>query len=209
MPTSDYFKSAYPDGWQILGISVLPFSLGHYFKLKRLGCAFVSDDSQQARLGDLLTGIMVCSMPSDPDISKDQFWTWFNAKEGGLRWKFYRAVARLWGKQAMTPAERDIFKWGQRIGKFDFPAKVAMFASYVKENTEPPGFWEKDTAGETQGGHWSHGILHALTAKCGYSLHEAYNAPMGKAIADFYKYAESEGAGRLMTPEEMEATKDL
>ncbi len=109
----------------------------------------------------------------------------------------------------MTPAERDIFLWGRKIKGFDFLEKVALFSRYVKEHTDPPGFWEKDSGGDEAGGHWSHGILHALTAKCGYSLKEAYNAPLGKAISDFYKYAESEGAGRLMTPEEMEATANL
>ena len=61
-PTADYFTAAIPEPWQILGLRLKSFSLGHYRILKRFKCAFVDDETSQVTREDLIFGVLVCSM---------------------------------------------------------------------------------------------------------------------------------------------------
>lgn len=204
MATASYFESAFPEPWQILGLRLYPFSLGHYIKLYRFSSPFVSDKTAEADLGDLVLGCLVCSMQSDPDPSKDEFWQWWTrpAKPNFL--------AALFRKQPMTPAERDIVRWGRKVGVFDVGKKVALFAEYVSRHSNPPGYWvlkEPSSGQATSGAHWSHAVIHGLVSQCGYSQLEAYNVPMAKALQDYMKAAEEQGQVRLMTEEEIAFTE--
>ena len=204
MAAPDYFSAAYPEPWQILGIKLLPFSFGHYLKLHRLGCAFVSESEENATVGDLLLGIVVCSMPSHPDPEQDQFWQWLHRDKPEGFWR--RLLWRFrWHK--MTPAEQDVFRWGRKVGICDIKDKAEMFAKYIRQHSEAPAYVEErpDLPPRDSGSHWAHAMMAALTAKCGYTQIEAYNVPMPKAMMDFFKHAESEGAIRLLSQEVVEA----
>lgn len=209
MAASDYFRSAYPEPWQLLGVSLRPFSLGHYLKLHRLGNAFVSDDVETATLGDLILGVVACSMRSHPDPDKDEFWQWLNRKEPTTKaeriaWGWRKLLCRVLKKQMPTPAELDVHNWGRKIGVFDVSAKAQQFADYIAKHSECPRFWEEQASDKKSGAHWAHAVIHALTSKCGYTQEEAYNVCAAKALADYFKHAENEGAIRLMTPQEIE-----
>lgn len=208
MASADYFKAAYPEPWQILGLELKPFSLGHYFKLRRLGCAFVSDKPAGAQLSDLLLAVSVCSMASEPDTAADPFWQWFNRDRaetigGRLRLWTHNLWRSVFRRRPLTPIEFDFLTWGRKCGDFDISEKIKLFADYLSQHVKVPGFWEDDRQGGTiVGGHWSQSLLHALTSKCGYTMREAYNIPLSKAFADFYKLCEASGGGRLFTEEE-------
>jgi len=121
---ASYHDAAFPEPWQVLGLRLRPFSLGHYLKLRRLGCAFVADDTQRATIGDLLLGVIVCSMPTNPDPTQDPFWNWVGRdKPSGIAGWLY-PVYRWWqkrkGREALTPAEIDVLRWGRKVGMFDF-----------------------------------------------------------------------------------------
>ena len=206
---ASYFDASYPEPWQLLGITLRPFSLGHYLKLQRLDCAFVSEKSETATLGDLLLGVLVCSLPSDPDATKDPFWVWLNRQGTGLRWRARAWVARRLGKEPLTPAELDVLKLGKQIGLFDLGDKARLFADYIKAHSDAPPFWDEPQPGEPRksGAHWAHAILSTLVSKCGYTQEQAYNASLSKALADYFRHAEAEGCIRLMTPEEVEFTE--
>jgi hypothetical protein len=204
MATHDYFRAAYPEPWQVLGVKLLPFSFGHYLKLHRIGCAFISEDEQPATIGDLLTGIVVCSMRSHPDPEQDPFWQWLHRTRPEGFWP------RLWwrlSKRKLSPAELDILRWGKRVGIFDLSDKAKMFSEYIKIHSAVPPYVEEpsDTPPRQSGAHWAQSVIAALVAKCGYSLMEAYNVPMSKAMSDFFKHAENEGSIRLLPVEVVEA----
>lgn len=203
MPANDYFSAAYPNTWQILGVRLKPLSLGHYFKLRRLGCAFVADEAKGATLGDLLLAIVVCSMASDSDAEHDPFWQWLN-REPGFRLGVRNWLKSLFGKPPISAAEWDIYQWGQKCRGVSFAEKANLFSQYIKYHTEQPGYYETEQGGTQSGAHWSQGILHALTSRCGYTMMEAYNTSLRKCLADAYKLMESDGIVRLMTPEEIE-----
>jgi len=200
----DYFAASYPEPWQILGLKLRPFSFGHYFKLHRLGCAFVSDKQETATLGDLLLGVLVCSLPSDPDPTKDPFWNWLTKERSGLGYRLHCFAAKLFRKEPLSPAEYEVFRLGRRIGCFDLPEKARLFSEYIDQHTKSPPYWEENTSEKKSGAHWAHAIIGTVVSKCGYTLDQAYNAPLHKVLADYFRYAESEGAIRLMTQEEIE-----
>lgn len=204
MAIPDYFSAAYPEPWQVLGVRLLPFSFGHYIKLHRLGCAFVSEEEEAATIGDLLLGIVVCSMRSHPDPEQDPFWQWLHRESptgllARLRWSLRR--------HKLTPAEFEIMEWGKRVGIFNLKDKAELFAKYIKQHSEVPAYVEEpsDTPARESGAHWAQSVMAALVSKCGYTQMEAYNVPMPKAMQDFFKHAESEGSIRLLPREVVEA----
>jgi hypothetical protein len=200
---NNFFAAAYPEPWQVLGVKLRPFSLGHYLKLSRLGCAFVSDKEETATLSDLLLGVVVCSMPTTPVAESDPFWLWLARQRGGWRYRVYSLAQRLRRKPVASPADYDAYLWGKRIGEIDLPSKVKMFADYIEKHSAAPAYVEehKTTAPKISGAHWTQSVLSCLVAKCGYTMEEALNVPVSRALSDFLKQAESDGAVRLL-PEE-------
>jgi len=202
MAHTNYFRAAYVEPCQILGLTLKPFSLGHYFKLAHFESPFVSESPASAETGDLLLAVAICSMGSDPDPAMDEFWCWLAqpASPGPVT----RLWLRLSGKTQMTPAEREIVRWGRRCGRADMAAKTALFQRYLRDHTEPPAIWlTQDDRTEPSGAHWSLSLLSGLVCECGYTQHEAYNAPMCKALADYYKAAEGRGMVKFMKQEEV------
>ena len=159
---NSYFEAAYPEPWQVLGVPLKPFSLGHYIKLHRLDCAFVSDETKPATLADLLLGVAVCSMESHPDASKDPFWTWLNRAEpeGWLASAWYRIsrkIAALFKRQLLTPAELDMIRFGRKCGPVNLNEKASLFLDYINAHSKVPAYWESDNStGNKSGAHWSH-----------------------------------------------------
>ena len=199
MPAKSYFAAAFPEPWRILGVQLKPFSLGHYIKLRQLGNAFVSDSASTATLPDLLLGIAVCSMSSSPDIATDEFWCWLNEPEKST------ILSRLFGKKRLTPAERDFYKWGRKSGDFNLSEKAKLFADYIAAHSEMPAYWTLEENKSKSGAHWSHAVIAGLCSECGYTQLEAYNVPLGKALADYLKACEATGSIRLMSELEADA----
>lgn len=199
---NNFPAASYPEPWQVLGVRLRPFSLGHYLKLSRLGCAFVSDKEERATLSDLLLGVVVCSMPTTVEAGNDPFWQWLGRTDGGWRYKFYSLWQRLMRKPVATPAEYDAYLWGKKTGEIDLPAKVKLFSDYMEQCSAATAYVEEHRQdAKLSGAHWTQSVLSCLVSKCGYSMQEALNLPVSRALADFLKHAESEGAVRLL-PEE-------
>jgi len=202
MAVKDYFAAAYPEPWQVLGIRLRPFSLGHFIKLSRFKNAFVAEQSATATLGDLVMGVAVCSMSNNADPSKDEFWQWWNQPAKFNLW------AWLFRKTPMTPAERDMVIWGKSVGTLDgWQEKAKLFADYITAHSEPPGFWITDEKpARKSGAHWVHAVTSRLVSECGYTQDEVLNVPVCKALQDYLKSAEDQGAVRLVSLDLMEAT---
>lgn len=200
---NNFFSAAYPEPWQVLGVKLRPFSLGHYLKLSRLGCAFVSDKEESATLSDLLLGVVVCSMPTATMPENDPFWQWLGRTEGGWRWKLYRFWQIIRRKPVASPAEYDAYLWGKRTGEIDLQAKVKMLAEYIDKHSAPPPYVEEhqSTPPKASGAHWTQSVLSCLVGKCGYTMEEALNVPVSRALADYIKQAETDGTVRILPAE--------
>ena len=204
MAIRDYFSAAYPEPWQIMGIRLRPFSLGHYIKLAQFKNAFVSEKTEVATFPDLIQGIAVCSMASHPDPMRDEFWQWWNQPAP------YSIFAALCRKTPLTPAERDIVRWGRRVRKLDdWVEKAKMFAAYISTHSEPPGYWvtaDDNKPGVKSGAHWVQSVISGLVSECGYTQIEALNVPVCKCLQDYLKAAENQGTIRLMPIDVLETT---
>jgi len=174
-PAVDYFAATMPEPWQILGLRLRAFSLGHYKLLKRHGCAFVSDGEAAARREDLILGVLICSM------KPAEFLEFIESPD----------------------YEKDVQEWGAKCGLFDLNEKAQMFKDYLEAHSVMPLYWEEKTGG-TSGAHWSQSIEVCLRSKLGWTDDEINTHPLSKCFADYLKHAENEGAIKLMTPQEIE-----
>jgi len=174
-PTADYFTAAIPEPWQILGLRLRPFSLGHYRILRRFKCGFVDDASVEATREDLIFGVLVCSMkPAD-------FMTMIDSDD----------------------CIETMRAWGKKVGSFDALEKSKLFKEYIEAHSAVPAYWE-EKQGSPSGAHWSQCVEVTLRSKLGWTDDEIDNNALSKAFADYFKHAENEGAIRLMTQAEIE-----
>lgn len=141
---------------------------------------FVSDKSETATRADLILGVLICSMTFDE----------FN--------EFLTSPKYI----------KSVKKWGKKCGIFDLPSKARLFSEYLREAQRVPKFWIETEETEQSGSHWSQALITTLH-NAGYSRDDALSVPLGQALYDFYKYAESMRAVRLMTEEEIASIETL
>lgn len=172
---SAYARAAIPDPYRILGLRLRPLSLGHLLLLQRFNCAFLADLPTTVTKADLLLGVLICSMR--PDAFLD-----FLESRG-----FVRAVA----------------EWGKKIKKFDFAAKAELFRQYLSTALQEPEYIALQPGSDE--GDWVQSLKLTLTTRLGYTDAEAWELPISKALAEYYKLAEAEGLLRVLTPEDLAA----
>lgn len=194
MSTTAYFQRAVPEPFRILGLRLLPLSLGRYRLMKRFDIAFVAEESAKANPDDLILGVLICANRCD------DFKALANSKN-------FSKVVGKWGKKANPKLwlARIPFlgKWWRKRYGFDFLEKVGLFQCYIKEASEIPQFFDESNGGGSSGSHWSHGIEVALRQELGWSKDEIDEEPLSKAMADYFKLLENQGAIRLLTPEDI------
>lgn len=199
---NNIFRASLPDPFCVLGLTLKPFSLGHYYNLTRHGCAFVSEKHEQATVDDLIFACLVCSM------TFDEFNAWLNmppltvaarVREVLKSRSWREVVVSLSGSKPML----DVVRWGRKFGVFSVAEKAELFCRYLAEHSKQPRIWiEKESDGS--GSHWAHNIFVTLTGQLGFTREQALNIPLREALLHFYKHAENMGIVRLMTDEEIE-----
>jgi hypothetical protein len=197
MASSNFdFSASIPEPVRILGLALLPLSLGRYRLLKRLGCAFVSDPplpvpkepvaQMEFLLGHLLIGALICSM---------------RCAEGLEFLESPKAARELkrWGKRIRREARRDRY--------FSIYDKAGLFRQYLDVAHEVPWYWNLEDTGPASGADWTVTLENMLRSDLGYTREEIEEAPLKKALEDAYKRMERMGAIQLMTPAEIEQVK--
>ncbi len=190
-----YFKAAIPEPYRILGLSLKPLSLGRYRLLNRFGVAFVSEQARQASISDLIFASCLCSMRCDA------FLEWVESPSFGKD-------LRRWGRKVCPWPWINKLPW---IGKywrkhhtFDVREKFVLFKRYIAEGSKVPKYWDLSGGGEAtaSASHWSQNIEVTLRSELGWTSEEINEAPLTKAISDFFKFAENNGSIQLTTEEE-------
>ena len=207
---NDIFAATKPEPYQVLGLSLLPMSLGHYFALRRMGCAFVSDNRESLTREDLILACLACSMPAE------KFCAWI---ESGKLTRFEKFIAwiqfvfRRISKAELLVAftcdrwEFEVAKWGHKVGLFDLEEKARLFMAYMDESARFPKYWLEREDSSPSGSHWSHSVLVTLTGNLGFTEDRAMSMPLREALLHFFKHAESVGTVRLMTQDEIAETE--
>lgn len=189
---NNYVRAILPDPYRILGVKLRPYSLGSYFLMQRFDVAFVSEDSnKEGGVPDLLLAIAICSR------TFEEFLEFINDEEEFYKW------SRDWGKQVEKMMKKD--------KDFNMLYKFMDFEKYMKDGITIPKYFEGEQAeeGSVSGAHWTHSVLSVLTANLGYTHSEALNMSLSKALADYFKWCESQGMVHLMTDDELEIVEGM
>lgn len=196
---STYFKQAIPDPFRIMGLQMRPLSLGRYRLLRRFDCAYVADGETSAHAADLILGVIICSMRCD------EFLAFANSG------KFSKEV-RKWGKRinpcwflSRIPFVR--YFW-RKYCCFDLFEKMRLFHAYIQQGSEAPKFWDESGETAASGAHWSHSVEVILRSEVNWSEEEINEQPLSKALADYFKFAETKGLVRLMTEWEIKVIEE-
>ena len=217
MPAADYHIAAIPEPYQILGLRLKPFCLGHFMLMSRFGCAFASDVAAAAEHSDLILACLICSRSYEDflafidrpstipvNILKRPRWIWF----------LQRLLSKLFGLKYLTSKQEtgwrdDVKAWGEQIGfEFDLAEKVALFNDYLERAfRQPVVIYEGETS--TSGAHWSTVLKVALTGPLGYSQSEAMNLPLEQAFWEFYKNAENNGVVTIADAATAQAMREM
>lgn len=192
----DYFLRAIPEPVRVLGLALRPMSLGHYRLLKRFQVAFVSDETATANVSDLLTGVLICSMPVDEFIA-------FASS------KSFTQEVRRWSKK-LFPAVwicslPFIGNWWRKRHGFNVLEKMAIFQKYIASAQRIPNYTCTQNSPGKNSGHWSHSIEICLRSELGWTAQEINEQPLSKALADYFRFAESNGMVILLQDADLAA----
>lgn len=201
MKVAAEFKAALPEPQVILGLRLLPLSIGRYRLLKRFDSPFVNEESVEIAadeaslkglIGDLFFSLIICGLTvkefEDAILLPDAL--------------ALQAELFLKNAQEIIDSTKD----------FNILEHINQFKSYLDEACALP--WHiisASTNPSPSASHWSHSIEVILRAKLGWSELAIEEKPLSKAMADFYKYLEFEGSVVLVTHEdyaEMQALGD-
>lgn len=189
------FEAAIPEPFRILGLRLKPLSLGRYQLLQRFGCAFVSDEKTGAGALDLVMGVLICSRRCKRFVRfyQSRWFRWY------IRF-WYRTFCPAWWHFLMPR------KWRRRRNQ-EFTefllSRMKLFGQYISEGSSAPDYFVERQNEIPSGAHWSHSVEVTLRSEVGWTSEEIEEAPLTKALYDYFKHAESQGAIRIITPEDV------
>jgi hypothetical protein len=204
----DYFEQIMPTPPIVCGKQLKVLSIGRYRLMARLRVAFVAETVRAAMAGDLLMGVIICSMRCDefvellsrPDF-KEQIQKW------GRRIGFFPPKILSWPL---------VGKWlskniGSTIEGADADyllGQTELFKKYIADGAPDLSkkFWNEPQEEQLDGSHWSQSVEAVMREYQSWTKGEIDEEPLTKALWDFYKHLEMRGLGRFLSPDEQ---KDL
>lgn len=188
--TPNYFHRLVPEPVRLLGLKLRPLSVGRYRLLRRFDVAFVAEGEAKATVDDLLLGVLICSMRVDDFL---EFAASPNFEREIRRWS-RRAFPHVW-----ICALPWIGKWWRARYGFNVLVKMTEFQNYIVEAQRIQRYTTKDNSPVTNSAHWSHSIEICLRAELGWTAEEINEAPLSKALADYFAHAEANGSISLLS----------
>lgn len=201
------FKAAIPEPYQILGLRLLPLSLGRYRLLHRFQCAFVSEEATTAEIGDLLLGVLVCSMHCDEFVS---FYQSKRFSKEVRKWSARIGATPPWfmrGKWGRLISLSPIGKWWRKNHSFNFVEKMQLFKNYVTEAQAIPEYAPTHQSNDSSTAHWSTSVEIVLRSELNWTVDEINEGPLTKALSDYFKHLELQGLVKIFTPEDIDEGK--
>lgn len=127
--TEAFYLAAIPDTWEILGLKLRPFSLGHVILLHRIQSPFLTGWKAESppTFDDLAVAVLVCSC------------SYKDAREI-IESPKLPGILRSWADR-ITGMDR----WSVRIGwnkatPLDFASAAVEFSDYIKEHSRIPNY---------------------------------------------------------------------
>jgi hypothetical protein len=181
----DYGEAVNPVPFNVLGVRLKPLSLHHCLLMQAFGVGFTNEQTVPGTLEDLIFSILICSK----------------------HWSEGEFEEYIFSEQAT----QDIDFWVEKLGENGAEElartlndKIKLFNEYVKYHSQEPKFWRLEESGEESAAHWAQCVLLILTGQCGYDRPNALRCPLPQSLADYYRYAETQGIVKFMRPDEIE-----
>lgn len=167
-----------PVKYNILGLTLLPLSLGHFLNMRAYGCEYASDTTTEVDVVDLIIGVLICSM------TYEQF------REFVASDRFFKEV-RHWGKVIQKKTKKD--------KTFNIFERLELFKQYLEDGTKFPyvELVNESPNNQSSVSHWSLHLSTVLKSKLNLTTTEVMNMPLTQAFALYFQYLELEGIVRL------------
>ena len=183
----EYYTATAAEPHVILGVRLLPLTVGHALELERHGLSTVATPAQ------LATAILICSRPphqlaatlADPLLPlKMKWWLW---RASPVRW------SRFW-----------------RTGPVNWAEKLRAWHSFFDEHTQTPATStrRKGTAYSSRTPFLQH-LKVTLQSKLNYSPAEALACPFVQAVWDYFTYHEQQGSIEIVDHDHGSAMREF
>lgn len=177
-----FSRVAVPEAWTILGLRLLPFSIGHWIILDALESPFSPSDPSPATEQELVAAVWACSNTYESAVS------WFNSP-----WLPFR----LW-------------LWRKQRGRCDMQAKASMFRDYITAAVSGlPEAWGEDGKEHqrARGIPFPQSLKVSMMSNMGMSASQALNYPVAMAVWDHVTLRAQKEDLEIVTDEERELWK--
>lgn len=209
----DYFNQVLPAPPVVCGKALKPLSIGRYRRMRRQNIAFVSDETIEVPahtlVGDLLKGVLICSLSCEDydafiqqaDADK-QILKWAQ-HEGFLRERYHDwpIVGQWFAKYIVTP---EVAQMRDERAALYLLEQIEIFQEYIAAAQRIPNYSRKENSPARHTLHWSNSIELHLRSEQNWTEQEINEAPLSKALTDYFGYAESHGLIRINTDAEIE-----
>lgn len=124
-----FYLAAIPDAWEILGVKLRPFSLGHVILLHRTESPFIGAEPNPkiAPFDELALAVLLCSetyrnglrIIDDPMLPK---------------------VLRQWGERLTGQNRWTVRHWLKKAKRIDLIKEATEFGQYIREHSKVPSY---------------------------------------------------------------------
>ena len=183
-----YYKAFTPEPWTILGLRLLPLSLGHIHLLHRFESAFVSD-SEQPGIGDLILGCFICSRKYQDTLD-------------ALEDESLERFLSTWRSKLARPTILHKLRLRRPV-LIDWPKKLTAFCDYIKAGSSYPSFQVADHPMEPSALPMPAMVRAFLLAKTSLTDAELVDRPWGLCLWDYVIIRSFDGGIKLVDADEI------
>lgn len=204
----EFFCKDIPEPYQILGLKLLPLSIGRYRRMARHGIGFVSESKSKVDGIDLIVGILICSMSCK---SWDILATSDELPKMVKKWlKQIHASPPFYlrGKMGIIFGKTWIGRRWRKSHSFDLFEKCNLFKNYLQKAQEFPKFLIRQQSDRTSISHWSKNIEVVLMGELNWGHDHIDELPLSKAIEDYCKHMENNGVITMLTDADFEQVRN-
>lgn len=183
---------------EVLGLKLLPFTLGHSMLLKCAKSQFILGDIESLKalpvksmIVELVFAVLVCSTTYE-DFKKE-------IHEGTLQTELQQYV-------------NDLTAGVEKAKSFCLLLEVSKFINYIKSGTTAPLYRvlnDNKNNVKTNPVEPEEAVISTLMTECGYSRNECLTLPLTETLSAYILYAYKQGTIELISKEVFELEQKL
>lgn len=168
----------------ILGLRLMPYTLGHSIILKSANSKFITgglrDCENRELIAELVFALLVCSTSYDDfkqEVYQDRFSSYLTEYVN-------RLTAEIAGSK-----------------EFNLFEKINAFASYLRNGTSTPLYYVTEDSNEIKNNpiEFEEAIVSTLMSECNFTRDECLNLPLVETLSAFLLYAHKQGTVELIS----------